>query len=158
MKYLNSIYDLLLEEVQSYQWELVSDGDRKVKYTFDDDNGNSYLVEIKNLPGIKNNLSASWELVYFVVDEDQYTRFFSVSKVVNVNPYRTLQTVFGDILRDFIKRKSWAKTIMIHGLAKNREREYISQRTKMYVRFLERNPIPGYKLSNYGNIINLTKI
>ena len=46
MKYLNSIYDLLLEEVQSYQWELVSDGDKKVKYTFDDDdNGNSYLVE-----------------------------------------------------------------------------------------------------------------
>lgn len=158
MKYLNSIYDLLLEEVQSYQWELVSDGDKKVKYTFDDDNGNSYLVEIKNLPGIKNDLSTSWELVYFVVDEDQYSRFFSVSKVVNVNPYKTLQTVFGDILRDFIKRRSWAKTIMIHGLAKDREREFISQRTKMYVRFLERNPIPGYKLTQYGNRINLTKM
>jgi len=159
MKYLNSIYDLLLEEVQSYQWELVSDSDRKVKYTFDDANGNSYLVEIKNLPGNRgNDISTSWELVYFVVDEDQYTRFFSVSKVVNVNPYRTLQTVFGDILRDFIKRKSWTKTIMIHGLAKDREREYISQRTKMYVRFLERNPIPGYKLTQYGNRINLTKI
>lgn len=158
MKHLNSIYDLLLEEVQSYQWELVSDGDKKVKYTFDDANGNSYLVEIKNLPGIKNDLSTSWELVYFVVDEDQYSRFFSVSKVVNVNPYRTLQTVFGDILRDFIKRKSWDKTIMIHGLAKDREREFISQRTKVYVRFLERNPIPGYKLTQYGNRINLTKM
>ena len=158
MKYLNSIYDLLLEEVQSYQWELVSDGDKKVKYTFDDDNGNSYLVEIKSLPGIKGDLSTTWELVYFVADEDQYMRFFSVSKVVNVNPYKTVQTVFGDILRDFIKRKSWVKTIMIHGLSKDREREYISQRTKMYVRFLERNPIPGYKLTQYGNRINLVKI
>ena len=159
MKYLNSIYDLLLEEVQSYQWELVSDGDKKVKYTFDDDNGNSYLVEIKSLPGNRGyDVSTNWELVYFVVDEDKYMRFFSVTKIVNANPYKTVQTIFGDILRDFIKRKSWVKTIMIHGLAKDKEREYISQRTKMYVRFLERNPIPGYKLSNYGNIINLTKM
>lgn len=158
MKYLNSIYDLLLEEVQSYQWELMSDSDRKVKYTFEDTNGNSYLVEIKSLQGIKNDVSTNWELVYFVVDEDQYTRFFSVSKIVNVNPYRTLQTVFGDILQDFTNRKSWVKTITIHGLSKDREREYISQRTKMYVRFLERNPIVGYKLTQYGNKINLIKI
>lgn len=159
MKYLNSIYDIILESVESYNWELVSDGDKKVKYTFDDANGNSYLVEIKSLPGIRpGDPSTTWELVYFVVDEDQYMRFFSVSKIVNVNPYRVLQTVFGEILKDFIKRKSWVKTITLEGLSKDREREYVSQRTKMYVRYLERNPIPGYKLSNYGNRINLTKI
>ena len=145
MKYLNSIYDSLLENVQSYNFELVSTTDNKDKYSFEDINENKYLVEFKSLPGIKGDLSTTWELVYFVHNEDHY----SVSKVVNVNPFRVLQTVFGDILNDFIKRRSWVKTITLEGLAKDKEREYVSQRTKMYVRFLERNPISGYKLSHY---------
>lgn len=155
MKNLSSIYDLLLEGVESYAFELVSDNPKMVKYSFEDIVGNKYLVEFKNIPILRTgDLSTTFELLYFVLNDDHY----SVSKVVNVNPYKVLKTVFGDILSDFTNRFNWAKTIYFVGLAKEREREYISSRTKMYVRYLTMNPVPGYKLQNAGNSIKLDKI
>lgn len=155
MRNLSSIYDLLLEGVESYAFELESDNPKMVKYSFEDIVGNKYLVEFKNIPILRTgDLSTTFELLYFVLNDDHY----SVSKVVNVNPYRVLKTVFGDILNDFINRFSWTKTIYFVGLAKEREREYISSRTKMYVRYLTMNPIPGYRLQNSGNSIKLDKI
>jgi hypothetical protein len=155
MKNLSSIYDLLLEGVESYLFELKSDNPKMVKYSFEDAVGNRYLVEFKNIPILRTgDLSTTYELLYFVLNDDHY----SVSKVVNVNPYRVLKTVFGDILNDFTNRFSWIKNIYFVGLAKEREREYISSRTKMYVRYLTMNPIPGYRLQNAGNSIKLTKI
>ena len=151
MKYLKS-YN---ESVQSYDWELESDNERLVKYTFEDSESNRYLVEFKNIRNGKY-LGTEYELVYFVYDESVSN--YNVSKIVNVNPFKISQTVFGDILNDFLKRKSWAKVIRIEGLSKNVEKQYVSQRTKMYMRFLERNPIDGYRLENYGNRINLIKI
>ena len=154
MKNLSSIYDLLLEGVESYAFELVSDNPKMVKYSFEDVVGNRYLVEFKNIPILRTgDLSTTYELLYFVLNDDHY----SVSKVVNVNPYRVLKTVFGDILNDFTNRFR-VKTIYFVGLAKEREREYISSRTKMYVRYLTMNPIPGYRLQNAVNSIKLTKI
>ena len=154
MKNLSSIYDLLLEGVESYAFELVSDNPKMVKYSFEDVVGNRYLVEFKNIPILRTgDLSTTYELLYFVLNDDHY----SVSKVVNVNPYRVLKTVFGDILNDFTNRFR-VKTIYFVGLAKEREREYISSRTKMYVRYLTMNPIPGYRLQNAVNSIKLNKI
>ena len=155
MKNLSSIYDLLLEGVESYPFELESNNVKMIKYSFEDVVGNRYLVEFKNIPILRTgDLSTTYELLYFVLNDDHY----SVSKVVNVNPYRVLKTVFGDILNDFTNRFSWIKTIYFVGLAKEREREYISSRTKMYVRYLNMNPVPGYKLQNAGNSIQLIKI
>jgi hypothetical protein len=155
MKNLSSIYDLLLEGVESYPFELESNNVKMIKYSFEDVVGNRYLVEFKNIPILRTgDLSTTYELLYFVLNDDHY----SVSKVVNVNPYRVLKTVFGDILNDFTNRFSWIKNIYFVGLAKEREREYISSRTKMYVRYLTMNPIPGYRLQNAGNSIKLTKI
>lgn len=154
MKHLNSIY-ILLEAVDAYNWELISDESNKVKYNFEDLQGNQYLVEFKSLPGIrKGDLSTQWELTYYVNSDGN----FIVSKVVNVNPYKVLKTVFDDILNDFIKRKSWVKVITMFGLAKDQEKSYVSQRTRMYVRYLQRNPISGYRMENFGNKINLIKI
>jgi len=154
MKNLSSIYDLLLEGVESYLFELKSDNPKMVKYSFEDAVGNRYLVEFKNIPILRTgDLSTTYELLYFVLNDEHY----SVSKVVNVNPYRVLKTVFGDILNDFTNRFR-VKTIYFVGLAKEREREYISSRTKMYVRYLTINPITGYRLQNAGNSIKLTKI
>ena len=152
MKYLESIW----ESYSGYNWEFLSANDNRVKYTFTDSENNNYLVEFKSLPGIKpGELSTEWELTYFVHNEDHY----SVSKLTGVSPYKICKTVLTDILTDFTKRYSWVKSIHIHGLSKDREKSYISQRTKMYVRHLERNPISGYKLlPNYGNRINLIKI
>jgi hypothetical protein len=156
MKHLKSIWDKLLESYTGYDWEFVSTSDNKVKYRFTDVEDNEYLVEFKSLPSIrKDTLSTEWELTYFVHSNDHY----SVSKLTGVNPYKICYTVLTDILIDFTKRYSWVKKIHIHGLSKDRERGYISQRTKIYIRHLERNPIPGYKLlPNYGNRINLVKI
>ncbi len=159
MKYLNSIYDLLFESVDSYQWELINDDNKKVRYEFLDNEGNKYLVEfkgIRNLKPKKGELITEYEVCYFVYDESK--DYYDVSKVVNVNPYRILKTIFGEILNDFIKRKPFVKKITMVGLAKEKERQYVTQRTSMYVRYLERNPIPGYRLDYYGgNRINIVK-
>lgn len=155
MKYLSSIYDLLLESVESYEFQLVSDDPMLFKYSFIDVVGNKYLVELKNIPVSKvGKLSNVYELLYFVEDKGEY----SVSKIVNVNPYRVLQTVFGDILNDFISKCSWAKTIYFVGLSKDREKEYISSRTRVYKRYLDMNPVPGFRVQQSGNAIQLIKI
>ena len=155
MKHLSSIYDLLLESIESYEFQLLSDDPMLFKYSFIDVVGNKYLVELKNTPvGKVGILSNIYELVYFVEDKGEY----SVSKIVNVNPYRVLQTVFGDILNDFISRCSWAKTIYFIGLSKDRERDYVSSRTKVYYRYLQNNPIDGWEIDRYSNEIYLNKI
>ena len=159
MKYLNSIWDILFEAVEPYEWEFISDNEKNVRYRFTDTMGNNYLVEFKNIPRLKssaNDLGTEYEISYFVLDKE--SDYYNVSKLVNVNPYKTLHTIFGGVLYDFIKRKSWVKKPTMTGLAKDTERTYVSQRTRMYVRYLERNPIPGFKMENYGNKINLVKI
>lgn len=155
MKYLNPIQNLLTEEVKSYQFEIESTDPLLLKYTFHDVVGNKYLVEFKNIPVRKvGELSHVYELLYFVEDEGQY----SVSKIVNVNPYKVLQTVFGDILNDFIKRCSWAKEIFFVGLAKDKEKDYVTSRTRIYKRYLDMNPPNGFSVRQGGNAIQLRRL
>jgi hypothetical protein len=155
MKNLSSFFQFLTEEVQSYSFELISDDPLLFKYSFEDVVGNKYLVEFKNIPvSRKGELSNVYELVYFVKDDDYY----SVSKIVNVNPYRVLETVFGGILKDFSKRCSWAKEIYFVGLSKDREKDFISSRTRVYKRYLDMNPPIGFNVSQLGNTIKLRKI
>lgn len=156
MKYLNSIYKLLLEFVDPYQWKLSDDDVNITKYEFTDAFNNKYLVEFKNIKIAKNIISNEYELVYFVFDEERQS--YSVSKLVKGNPYRTIQTILGEIIHDFLRRNRWVKVVRMEGLSKEIEREYVSQRTKMYVRYLTMNPIDGYRLENYGNRINLIKV
>lgn len=149
MKYLKPF----LEEVKSYSYELISDDPKLVKYGFVDIESNNYLVEFKNISNSKS-LGTTYELVYFVEDETGY----SVSKIVNVNIYSVLQTIFKDILTDFISRFSWAKSIFFIGLAKDREKNFITLRTKIYMRYLTRNPVSGFRVSQVGNTIRLNRI
>ena len=155
MRYLNHFYEFLCEEVQSYSFEIVSNDPLLFKYSFEDVVGNKYLVEFKNIPVRKvGELSNVYELLYFVEDEGSY----SVSKIVNVNPYRVLQTVFGDILNDFAKKCSWSKEIFFVGLAKDTEREYVTSRTKIYKRYLDMNPPKGFSVRQGGNAIQLRRL
>lgn len=155
MKYLDNFYQFLCEEVQSYSFEISSNEPFLFKYKFEDIIGNKYLVEFKNIPVRKlGELSHVYELLYFVEDEGQY----SVSKIVNVNPYRILQTVFGDILNDFAKRCSWSKEIFFVGLAKDREKEYVTSRTRIYKRYLDMNPPLGFSVRQVGNAIQLRRL
>lgn len=156
MKHLNSIYDFIFESVEEYKWELIEDTNNYVRYKFQDVVGNHYLVEFKNVNSIVNKVGTEFELHYFVYDDK--LKEYSVSKMVNVNPYSTVKTVMGGIIQDFLRRKPWLKKIVIHGLSREKERDYISQRTKFYVRYLERNPLPGFRLQHSSNTINLIKI
>lgn len=153
MKYLSN-FQLFLEEVECYKFDIISDGPKIVKYSFIDVKGNNYLVEFKNIPmGRGGSLGTTYELVYFVEDGEYY----SVSKLVNVNPYSVLETIFGGILSDFIKRFSWVKTIFFVGLSKEREKHFVSSRTRVYMRYLDRNPVPGFRVSQSGNNIKLIR-
>lgn len=150
MKNIKTLADFITESLESYEWKFESDRTNIIDYTFIDDEKNKYLVQFKNIKDISNE----FELVYFVHDGECYT----VSKLVGSNVYKTLKTVFTDILNDFIKRNLWIKKIVINGLSKDQESEFISQRTRVYDRHLERNPIKGFRKQVLGNRINLIKI
>jgi hypothetical protein len=155
MRILQHFYQFLCEEIQSYNFEIDSNNPMLFTYNFEDVIGNKYLVEFKNIPVIKEKeLSNVYELLYFVKDNDSY----SVSKIVNVNPYRVLQTVFGDILNDFTKRCYWVKEIYFVGLAKEKEKEYVTSRTRIYKRYLDMNPPNGFNVRQSGNAILLRRL
>lgn len=137
---------------------ITKDDNYHVDYTFEDHSGNKFLVQFKNITIGKNTLSKEYTMSYFAWDIE--TNNWSVSKLVESSPYKIVSTVLGTILNDFVKRKSFlCNKIQFEGLAKENEKDYMTQRTKMYLRYLERNPIPNFKMTNYGNnIITLTKI
>jgi len=154
MRKISLYSNFVNEKVDSYEFNLESDSPFMYKYTFSDIEGNKYLVEFKNIPVIKvGELSTVYELLYYVEDEGSY----SVSKIVNVNPYRVLETVFGSILNDFTKRCRWVKNIFFVGLAKDLEKDYVTSRTKIYKRYLEMNPPVGFNVSQGGNAIRITR-
>jgi hypothetical protein len=155
MRFLDNFFQFLLEEVQSYHFELESDNPFLIKYKFEDVIGNRYLVEFKNIPVRKpGELSNVYELLYYVEDEGSYTAY----KIVNVNPYRVLQTVFGDILNDFTKRCNWTKEIFFVGLAKDTEKHFVTSRTRIYKRYLDMNPPEGFSVRQGGNAIQLRRL
>jgi hypothetical protein len=156
MKHINN-YKLFLES-KSYSNSLIKDDNFYVDYTFEDDLGNRFLVQFKNITIGKGHLSKEYTMSYFVWDDD--IQDWSVSKLVESNPWRILSTVLGDITNDFLKRKSFiCNKLQFEGLAKENEKGYMTQRTKMYLRHLENNPIPNFRMSNYGNnTITLTRI
>lgn len=150
------------ESIESYSFEVESNDDMNVKYIFDDSDGNKYLVQFKNDsigPKYKPILGTSYELSYFVWDEE--INNWSVSKIVNSvkgNIYSTLKTIFDKILNYFLDNRSWVKSIWFEGLSKEQENSYQSQRTRVYLRYLKNNPVPGFEVRNFGNNrINLIK-
>mgnify|MGYP003338718114 CR=1 FL=1 len=137
----------LFESVQSYDFEFAGEeGDSNIYY-FEDEFGNQFRVEIDRHP--ENEV----EIRYLVKDDDKWT-----FKEVKTNIFRITETVIGKILIDFLERNDWVDSVKIVGLGKTTEKEPITQRTKLYWRYLSRNPIPGWELDKYGNEIYLDKI
>lgn len=166
----NEHLNLLLEgKIESYWWHFVSDDGYTVKYEFEDEElGYMYQVEFKNKSkGPK--LSDEYEMFYYVFDEDRQE--WSVSRLTGANIYRVIKTVFGNILSDFLEIPEFIRHSSLHkrriqpcnklkiiGLSKKLESSYKSQRTKVYLRFLVRNPLPGFRLETFGNHINLIRL
>lgn len=156
MKYL--IEYKLFETMKAYDITDIEGNDFLVKYYFTDIEENRYLVQFKNDkvgPNNKKTLGTSYEFTYYVWDSD--LEAWSVSKIVNTNVWNVLRTVFGVVMNDFIEKRPWLKVIRLEGLAKDKEREFVTQRTKLYVRHLTNNPIPNFTMENYGNRINLIR-
>ena len=152
MKYLKKFNILIREFVETYDIKSISGDEFVVKYQFTDIENNRYLVQFKNdTVGTKKNpiLGNSYELTYYVWDDE--VGDWNVNKIVNSNVWRVLHTIFGVVLEDFILKHSWVNSIRLEGLAKEREKEFITQRTKLYLRHLKNNPINGFRIENWGN-------
>ncbi len=157
MKHLYN-YISFTESNSFSDFNITKDDNYYVEYTFNDNKGNKFLVQFKNIIIGKNTLSKQYTMSYFVWDSE--INNWSVSKLISSSPYKIVSMVLGKILNDFVVRKSFlCNKVQFEGLAKENESDYMTQRTKMYLRYLENNPVPNFKMTNYGNnIITLTRI
>ena len=157
MKHLYN-YISFTESNSFSDFNITKDDNYYVEYTFNDNKGNRFLVQFKNIIIGKNTLSKEYTMSYFVWDSE--INNWSVSKLISSSPYKIVSMVLGKILNDFVVRKSFlCNKVQFEGLAKENERDYMTQRTKMYLRYLGNNPVPNFKMTNYGNnTITLTRI
>lgn len=142
MKHLKSIF----ESIDFFPFE---DGGHEgaTYYYYFSDGQNEFRVEIDRKP------EGEVEILYRVKEGDEWT-----FKIVSTNIFSLLKTIFGGILPDFISKNDWCQMITLKGLGKGTEKDPIHQRTKVYYRYLQNNPIEGWELDRYGNEIYLDKI
>jgi hypothetical protein len=151
---------MIRKGIETYEIKSVeNENDFIVKYYFKDIDLNDFMVQFKNdTVGSKSSpmLGNSYEITWYVLDDK--VNKWSVTKIVNTDIWRTLHTIFGDILEFFLLERTWVTSIRLEGLSKENEKiNSITQRTKFYLRHLRNNPVPMFKLENRGNKILLTK-
>lgn len=137
----------IFESVKSYDFTYEGQEGTYWVYLLKDEFENQFKVEISRRP--ENEV----ELIYLVKSGDNWTY-----KEVKTNIWKLTETIIGKILNDFLNRNDWVESVKIVGLGKNSEKEAITQRTKLYWRYLNNNPMIGWELDRYGNEIYLYKI
>lgn len=149
---------MTVQEIECYGLTRHECDEFVVKYGFEDSYGNKYLIQFKNDsigPIVKPMLGKTYEITYFVWDDE--TGKWSASKIVKSNIYRLMKTIFGEAVPMFLNERPWVKSIRFEGLAKEKEKSFITQRTKLYSRYLTNNPIKGYSMERIANRIALSK-
>lgn len=145
-------YKLFKESINSFKdsIKLNQNSKYKTEYLFNDDLNNIFLVSFEEKSSNNHKVS------YYTWDKN--INDWSVSKMVKSNPWKIIKTIFNHILEEFLSIKPDCKRIEFEGLSKEVEKDYISQRTKVYRRFLERNTPKYFTIKSYGNIIILERI
>jgi hypothetical protein len=136
----------LFENVKPYSFYYDGFDGASYHYFFTDDK-NKFRVEFDKRP--YNEI----EITYRVLNQNNKWSF----EMVETNIFRIMETIFGHILPDFIKQNPWCESFVIKGLGKITEKEPITQRTKAYMRYLQKNPVEGWNIDRYGNEISLLK-
>ena len=142
MRHLKSIF----ESIEFYPFEYGGLKGATYYYYFSDGK-NDFRVEIDRKP------QGEAELVYRVKTDGEWS-----FELVKTNIFSLLKTIFSGILPDFISKNDWCSEITIKGLGKENESDEITQRTKVYYRYLKNNPIDGWEIDRYSNEIYLNKI
>ena len=142
MRHLKSIF----ESIEFYPFEYGGLKGATYYYYFSDGK-NDFRVEIDRKP------QGEAELVYRVKTDGEWS-----FELVKTNIFSLLKTIFSGILPDFISKNDWCSEITIKGLGKENESDEITQRTKVYYRYLQNNPIDGWEIDRYSNEIYLNKI
>jgi hypothetical protein len=129
-----------------------------VRYAFRDDSGNDYMVQFKNdcvIGGGRRILGKSYEMAYYSKNEEGV---WDARVVVNSgSPFRIMEAVFGKALRMFLRENGWIRSIWMEGIAKEGEKRGVTQRTRLYARHLEKDPVKGFIIRIDGNRIELIK-
>jgi hypothetical protein len=148
MKYLKRFNQIN----EGYDYRMFQDETKKgdeIDYYFNDEFGNQFKVNFEFTD------EESCIMLYQVFDTNIRDWSFNI---VKTNIYKVFETVFKEILNDFISNNKWCEIVEMVGLGKKVEKEEISKRTKIYINYLTNNPIKGWELSNDKNTIYLTKI
>lgn len=145
MKYLKTFK--IFEKIESYPWRFEKKDDEISIYYFEDDFENQFKVEIERYS--ENSI----EIKYFVKINNEWTY-----EEVKTNIYKVTETVLGQILNDYLSQNSWVEEIKIVGVGKKVEKDQITLRTKLYLRYLNNNPMSGWELENEENEIYLNRI
>jgi hypothetical protein len=144
MKFITSYK--IFESSQPYNFSYSGKEGAQYIYYFTDEFENKFRVEFDHLPENET------EVRYLVKEGDNWT----FSKVKS-NIFRITETIFGRIIPNFLDKNEWCNMIIIKGLGKSNENSEITQRTKVYWRYLSNNPIDGFSIDRYGNEIYIDR-
>jgi len=135
----------LFENVEPYLYEYSGQEGASYIYYFSDGD-NNFRVEIDRYP--ENECE-----VRYLVEEDGKWTF----NEVKTNIWKICETIFGRIIPDFLNKNEWCNTIIIKGLGKSNENSELTQRTKVYWRYLSNNPISEFSIDRYRNEIYIDR-
>lgn len=140
--------DFVNESVQTYSWNLISSDKKNWIYEFTDSNGYEYRVENRIKGKVADN---EW----YVKDKNGN---WNVTEVTNAgNIHKIIHTIYGEILPHLMNNNKDINKVTITGVGKTIEKDYVTQRTKVYYRFLKNNLNDKFNIDLIGNKIFVTR-
>lgn len=144
MKYLRKFNESV--DFFDFSYDSTSKDGNSTYYVFND-GPNVFRLEIKRLD------DTDVELFRYVYDNGDWT--YKVVKVSSLD--KLYNTIYTHILPDYVSKNEWVELVVINGLGKDLEKDFITQRTKMNMRYIPSRVMNGWKYDRDGNEIYLYK-